>query len=168
MKKQSLGLIETVGYVAAVEAADTGSKAADVTVLGYGNVDAGLITVKFCGEVAAVKAAVTSAAAAAAKVGKVVSVHVIPRPDRQLNIGPPKAPPTPEGNGPGGPRPSSPEKKKTEQPVHVPPASAAEQEASPIPPEAGPAERIPQEQPELPAGGAGKQRPKRSKKKKKE
>ncbi len=59
MEKQSLGLIETLGFVPAVEAADTGTKAANVSLLGYGNVDAGLITVKFCGDVAAVEAAVT-------------------------------------------------------------------------------------------------------------
>ena len=62
MEKQSLGLIETLGFVPAVEAADTGTKAANVSLLGYGNVDAGLITVKFCGDVAAVEAAVTAAA----------------------------------------------------------------------------------------------------------
>lgn len=101
MEKQSLGLIETVGFVPAVEAADTGTKAANVTLLGYGNVDAGLITVKFCGDVGAVKAAVKAAEAAARKVGKVVSVHVIPRPDRQLNIGPPQAPPPPDKKAAG-------------------------------------------------------------------
>jgi microcompartment protein CcmL/EutN len=96
LEKQSLGLIETVGFVPAIEAADTGTKAANVTLLGYWNVDAGLITVKFCGDVGAVKAAVKAAEAAAKRVGKVVSVHVIPRPDRQLNIGPPQTPPPPD------------------------------------------------------------------------
>lgn len=170
MEKQSLGLIETVGYVPAIEAADIGSKAANVTVLGYGNVDAGLITVKFCGDVAAVKAAVSAAAAAAAKIGKVVSVHVIPRPDRQLNIGPPHAPPAPEGNPPA----SAMETKEAEQPVLELPPSPSEQEASPVSPEEGPAEdtapgssgfeiESTRPQPE----DAGEERPKKLKKKKK-
>ncbi len=94
MEKGSLGLIETWGYVPAIEAADAGSKAANVTLLGYEEVRAGLVTVKFVGDVAAVRAAVTAGAAAAGKVGKVVSVHVIPRPDRQLRIAP-AGPPTP-------------------------------------------------------------------------
>ena len=88
MEVPSLGLIETFGYVAAVEAADAGCKAANVKMLGYGRGTGGLITVKFAGDVAAVRAAVTAAAAAAGRVGKVVSVHVIARPDRQLHIAP--------------------------------------------------------------------------------
>jgi microcompartment protein CcmL/EutN len=115
LEKQSLGLIETVGYVPAVEAADTGTKAANVTLLGYGNVDAGLITIKFLGDVGAVKAAVKAAAAAAQRVGKVVSVHVIPRPDRQLNIGPPQGAPPPGEKGPGEvpPPPHGPQEDET-------------------------------------------------------
>lgn len=117
MEKQSLGLIETVGYVPAVEAADAGAKAANVDMIGYGNVDAGLITIKFRGDVGAVKAAVKAAAAAAQRVGKVVSVHVIPRPDLQLNIGPPReGPPSVEKGSPGGgsPAPSVPPSDETE------------------------------------------------------
>ena len=86
METPSLGLVETFGYVAAIEAADAGSKAANVRMLGYERGTGGLITVKFTGDVAAVRAAVSSAAAAAGRVGKVVSVHVIARPDRQLGI----------------------------------------------------------------------------------
>src|SRR5208283_4714672 len=104
MEKGSLGLIETWGYVPAIEAADAGSKAANVTLLGYEVVKAGLITVKFVGDVAAVRAAVTAGSAAAGKVGKVVSVHVIPRPDRQLRITP-GGPPTPGGKQPEPPPP---------------------------------------------------------------
>ena len=88
MEKDSLGLIETVGYVPAIEAADAGSKAANVVFRGIGHARAGLITVMFVGDVAAVRAAVMAGATAARLVGKVVSVHVIARPDRQLHITP--------------------------------------------------------------------------------
>jgi microcompartment protein CcmL/EutN len=84
MMKPSLGLIETVGWVPAVEAADAGTKAADVRLLGFERAGRGLVTIKFQGDVAAVQAAVSAGAAAAGRVGRVVSVHVIPRPDRQL------------------------------------------------------------------------------------
>ncbi len=82
--EQALGLIETRGLVGAIEAADAGVKAAPVSLLGSERVDAGLVTVLFGGEVAAVKAAVDAGAAAAERVGELVSVHVIPRPDPQL------------------------------------------------------------------------------------
>ncbi len=113
MGKQSLGMIETWGYVPAIEAADAGVKAADVALLGYEEVRAGLITVKFVGDVAATQAAVAAGAAAAERVGKVVAVHVIPRPDRQLGIAPP------------GPQ-SPPEEK-----VETQPTAFAEGEAAP-------------------------------------
>ncbi len=93
MRKQSLGMIETWGYVPAIEAADAGTKAADVALLGYEEVRAGLITVKFIGDVGAIKAAVAAGAAAGERVGKVVAVHVIPRPDPQLRIKPDSPPP---------------------------------------------------------------------------
>ena len=88
MEKESLGLIETVGLVPAIEAADAGSKAANVVFRGMEKARAGLITVMFAGDVAAVRAAVTAGAAAARLVGNVVTVHVIPRPDRQLHVTP--------------------------------------------------------------------------------
>ncbi len=155
MEKQSLGLIETLGYVPAVEAADAGTKAANVTLLGYGNVDAGLITVKFLGDVAAVKAAVTAGAAAADRIGKVVAVHVIPRPDRQLNIGPPQtppsadnkgseavppAPPSPEDREAGVALPSPSEEKKAED---VTPGAAPSPAGSTVPPPAAAGEKKP-------------------------
>jgi len=96
MKKQSLGLIETWGYVPAVEAADAGTKAADVNFLGYEITRVALVTVKFVGDVSAVQAAVAAGEQAAKKVGKVVSVHVIPRPDPQLRIEPLDQPPSDE------------------------------------------------------------------------
>lgn len=80
MSSEALGLIETKGFVAAVEAADAMLKAANVTLSGYKKVGAALVTVMIKGDVGAVKAATDAGAASAARVGEVVSVHVIPRP----------------------------------------------------------------------------------------
>lgn len=76
----ALGLIETVGLVGAIEAADAMSKSANVMLIGYEKIGSGLVTVMVRGDVGAVKAAVDAGSAAASRVGKVVSVHVIPRP----------------------------------------------------------------------------------------
>jgi ethanolamine utilization protein EutM len=76
----ALGLIETRGLVGAIEAADAMVKAAQVEFLGREYVEAGLVTVMVRGEVGAVRAAVEAGAAAAGRVGELVSVHVIPRP----------------------------------------------------------------------------------------
>ena len=84
--QDALGLVETRGLVGAIEAADAGLKAADVRLLGSERADAGLVTVKFLGEVAAVKAAVDAAAAAATRIGQLVAVHVIPRPHDDIAI----------------------------------------------------------------------------------
>ena len=83
--EQALGLIETRGLVGAIEAADAGLKSAPVELLGTERVDAALVTVLFSGDTASVKAAVDAGAAAAERVGELVSVHVIPRPDPQLD-----------------------------------------------------------------------------------
>jgi len=83
--EQALGLIETRGLVGAIEAADAGLKASPVELLGTERVDAALVTVLFSGDTASVKAAVDAGAAAAERVGQLVSVHVIPRPDPQLD-----------------------------------------------------------------------------------
>ena len=83
---EALGLIETRGLVGAIEAADAGLKAAEVRLLGTERADAGLVTVKFLGETAAVKAAVDAGAAAAERVGQLISVHVIPRPHDELIV----------------------------------------------------------------------------------
>ena len=80
MEKQALGLIETRGFVGAVEAADAMVKAVNVTLLGKELVGAGLVTVMVRGDVGAVKASVDAGAAAAKRVGELVSVHVIARP----------------------------------------------------------------------------------------
>lgn len=81
MTYQALGLIETVGLPTAIEAADAAVKSANVSLLGYEKTrGSGLITVKLRGDVGAVKAAVEAGVAAASRVGKVFSSHVIPRP----------------------------------------------------------------------------------------
>ena len=83
---RALGLVETRGLVGAIEAADAGVKAAPVESAGSEYADAGLVTVFFRGDVAAVKAAVDAGAAAAERVGELVSVHVIPRPHPDLDM----------------------------------------------------------------------------------
>lgn len=80
MAKEALGLIETRGLVGAIEAADAMVKAAQVELLGKEHIGGGLVTVMVRGDVGAVKAATDAGAAAAEKVGDLVSVHVIPRP----------------------------------------------------------------------------------------
>ena len=80
MEKQALGMIETRGMVGAIEAADTMAKAANVTLVGKELVGGGLVTVMVSGDVGAVKAAVEAGAAAAKRIGEVVSAHIIPRP----------------------------------------------------------------------------------------
>jgi microcompartment protein CcmL/EutN len=76
----ALGMIETRGLVAMIEAADTAVKAANVTIIGWEKVGGGLTTLLFRGDVAAVKAAADAGSAAAQRIGELVSVHVIPRP----------------------------------------------------------------------------------------
>ncbi len=76
----AVGMIETKGLVGAIEAADAMVKAANVTLVSKEMVGGGLVTVIVRGDVGAVKAATDAGAAAAAKVGELVSVHVIPRP----------------------------------------------------------------------------------------
>ncbi|MGL5675157.1 MAG: BMC domain-containing protein [Cellulosilyticaceae bacterium] len=80
MKQEALGMVETRGLVAAVEAADAMVKAADVTLVGTEKIGSGLITVMVRGDVGAVKAATEVGAEAAGRLGELVAVHVIPRP----------------------------------------------------------------------------------------
>ena len=82
----ALGLIETKGLVGAIEAADAMAKAADVKIVGKEKVSAALMVIKVVGEVAAVKSAVDAGSVAAQRVGQLVSAHVIPRPDNQIDI----------------------------------------------------------------------------------
>jgi len=88
----ALGLIETKGIVGAVEAADAMCKAAKVTLLGKEISGGALVTVMIRGEVGAVKAATDAGAAAARRVGELISVHVIPRPADDLEGFLPKLP----------------------------------------------------------------------------
>ncbi len=80
----ALGLIETKGLIGNIEAADAMVKAANVRLIGNVKVGGGLVTVMVRGDVGAVKAAVDAGAAAAQRVGDLVSVHVIPRPHNEV------------------------------------------------------------------------------------
>ena len=84
MQEDALGLIETRGFVAMVEASDAMVKAARVKLIGYEKIGGGYVTAIVRGDVAACRAATEAGGAAAAKVGELVSVHVIPRPHAQL------------------------------------------------------------------------------------
>ena len=81
---ESLGLVETRGLVAMIEAADAMVKAANVAVIGWEKIGAGYVTVLVRGDVAAVRAATDAGAAAARRVGELIAVHVIPRPHPSL------------------------------------------------------------------------------------
>lgn len=84
MALEALGMIETRGLVAAIEAADAMCKAANVTLVGTEKIGSGLVTVMVRGDVGAVKAAVDAGAAAAERVGELISIHVIPRPHEEV------------------------------------------------------------------------------------
>ena len=84
--RQALGLVETKGLIAAIEAADAMVKAANVTLVGKEKIGSGLVTVMVRGDVGAVKAATDAGAAAAGRVGELVSVHVIPRPHADVEF----------------------------------------------------------------------------------
>ncbi|MBR3994940.1 MAG: BMC domain-containing protein [Clostridia bacterium] len=80
MAQESLGMIETRGLTAAIEAADAMVKAAEVTLVGTEKIGSGLVSVMVRGDVGAVKAAVEAGTAAASRLGEVIATHVIPRP----------------------------------------------------------------------------------------
>src|SRR3989449_2732875 len=84
MNTEALGMVETKGFVGAVEAADAMVKAANVQLLGKEYIGAGYVTVLVRGDVGAVKAATDAGAAAARRVGELISVHVIPRPHSEV------------------------------------------------------------------------------------
>jgi ethanolamine utilization protein EutM len=81
---EALGMIETKGLTALVEASDAMVKSANVTLLGWQKIGSGLVTAFVVGDVAAVKAAVDAGSAAAGRVGEVIAVQVIPRPHEDL------------------------------------------------------------------------------------
>ncbi len=83
-EKIALGMVETKGLVGSIEAADAMVKAANVSLIGKVHVGGGLVTVMVRGDVGAVKAATDAGAAAAQRVGELISVHVIPRPHEDL------------------------------------------------------------------------------------
>ena len=122
---QALGMIEVYGYLTAVEALDSALKAANVSRLGVEKVRGGLVTVLVEGDVGAVKAAMDASAAAAERVGTVISVHVIPRPaddvTRMLKGGKEPEEPTP---------PTSPEPEEPSEPeISSEPDTLSEPEA---------------------------------------
>jgi len=84
MSLEALGMIETKGFVSAVEAADAMVKAANVQLVGKEYIGAGYVTIFVRGDVGAVKAATDAGAAAARRVGELISVHVIPRPHGEV------------------------------------------------------------------------------------
>ena len=90
MAQQALGMIETKGLVALIEASDAMVKAAKVELVGWDKIGSGMVTAFVRGDVAAVKAAIDAGAAAASKLGEVVAVHVIPRPHDDLEQALPK------------------------------------------------------------------------------
>ena len=136
----ALGMIETRGLVASIEAADAMVKAASVTLISKTHVGGGLVTVMVEGDVGAVKAATDAGAAAAERVGELISVHVIPRPaadvahilDRRPE---PKPEPEPE------PTASEPEP-EPEVPEHEPEEAAHTEEMKEEQPEEAPAEKM--------------------------
>lgn len=84
MSLEALGMVETKGFVSAVEAADAMVKAANVQLVGKEYIGAGYVTIFVRGDVGAVKAATDAGAAAARRVGELISVHVIPRPHQEV------------------------------------------------------------------------------------
>jgi ethanolamine utilization protein EutM len=84
---EALGMVECMGLVAMIEAADAMVKAANVRLVGYEKIDAGLVTAIVRGEVGAVRAAVDAGAAAARRIGTVTAVHIIPRPHEEVDDG---------------------------------------------------------------------------------
>ena len=84
MSKEALGMIETRGLTAAIEAADSMVKAAEVTLIGTEKIGSGLVSVMVRGDVGAVKAAVEAGSATASSLGELVATHVIPRPHEDV------------------------------------------------------------------------------------
>jgi len=102
MTMEALGMVETKGLVGAIEAADAMVKAANVILVGKDYIGSGYVTVHVRGDVGAVKAATDAGAAAARRVGELVSVHVIPRPHEEVEKVIPQGGPAPGGPAPSG------------------------------------------------------------------
>ena len=86
MSQEALGMVETRGLIAAIEAADAMCKAANVTLVGTEKIGSGLVTVMVRGDVGAVKSSVEAGAANAAKLGELIATHVIPRPHNDVEM----------------------------------------------------------------------------------
>lgn len=145
---KALGMIETKGLVAAIEAADAMVKAANVSLQCKEHVGGGLVTVMVRGDVGAVKAATDAGAAAAERVGTLISVHVIPRPHGEVEEildGPPEPQSPPAA--PASPKPSQPE---PEPPKPAPQPKAEEPKPAPQPKPEAP-KPAPQPKPAEPA-----------------
>jgi ethanolamine utilization protein EutM len=108
LDQEALGMVETRGLVGAIEAADAMVKAAKVTLVGREYIGSGFVTVFVRGDVGAVKAATDAGAAAARRIGDLVSVHVIPMPYEQVEGIIPQPPP--QGGTPP-PKPAKPKKR---------------------------------------------------------
>lgn len=91
MAHAAVGMLETKGLVALIEASDAMLKAANVEMLGWDKVGSGMVTSFVTGDVAAVKAAIDAGASAAGRVGELVGVHIIARPHDELSVVMPKA-----------------------------------------------------------------------------
>ena len=86
MAQEALGMVETRGLVAAIEAADAMCKAANVSLVGTEKIGSGLVTVMVRGDVGAVKSSVEAGASSASKLGELVATHVIPRPHNDVEM----------------------------------------------------------------------------------
>ena len=131
--QRALGLVETRGLVASIEAADAMLKASKVTLIGKEKVKAGLVTIAVVGDVAAVKSSVDAGAAAAQRVGELVSVHIIPKPDDQIaDILPLEKEEKPKKPSPPKPKKVIEKKKEiAEEPEKIPEEKTIEEEKTP-------------------------------------
>jgi hypothetical protein len=145
----ALGLVETRGLVAAIEAADAMVKAADVRLVAVEQTVAALMTVEVVGEVAAVRAAVDAGRRAAERIGVVVSTHVIARPDPDVRLMQGlDAPPPPNTSPPNTPPPNTPPRNAATRPSAKPTPTKSE------PARSQPASSRPATSEALPQGGS--------------
>lgn len=144
---QALGMIETKGLIGSIEAADAMVKAANVTLIGKEHIGGALVTVMVRGDVGAVKAATDAGAAAAQRVGELISVHVIPRPHMEVESILPHCPEGPDGDddGPQEPEPEGAEEAVTELQE---PEKRTEPEQAPVEETEAPAEQAENAAPE--------------------
>ena len=144
---QALGMIETKGLIGSIEAADAMVKAANVTLIGKEHSGGALVTVMVRGDVGAVKAATDAGAAAAQRVGELISVHVIPRPHMEVESILPHCPEGPDGDDDG---PQEPEPEGAEEAVTEPqePEKRTEPEQAPVEETEAPAEQAENAAPE--------------------